>query len=257
MHEGFEVGILLRGRQERHYPECVLSLSAGDVWLQPMWEPHGWRVIEPDTRTVILIFLPEFLGDEMVGDAPWLSLFAVPPEDRLWIRDDATRAAALSLGHELADEIEHQRRSWLIALRLGLLRLLLILARDWRPPVDGVDAWHVRTRDLGRVIPAVSLIKQRRPGTVRVDEAAQACGLSRSRFGSLFRETMGTSFGQFALRARLAFAAHRLLTTDMSAESIGREVGFVDGSHFHRAFLKRYGCSPRAYRVKQASDLRS
>jgi AraC-like DNA-binding protein len=255
MHEGFEIGILLRGVQERHYPECVLSLSAGDVWLQPMWEPHGCRVVEPGSQTVVLVFLPAWLGEEMLGEVSWLSLFAAPPESRLYVRDDETRAAVLSLGRELADEIERQPRSWLTAIRLGLLRLLLTLGREWEPPSNSAETWQVRTSDLGRIIPAVSLIKQHRPGAVRIHDAARACGLSRSRFGALFRETMGTSFGQFALRARLAFAAHRLLTTEAPAEQIGREVGFVDGSHFHRAFLKRYGCSPGAYRMYEASGI--
>jgi AraC-like DNA-binding protein len=254
MHEGFEVGILLDGREERHYPECVMPLQPGDVWLQPMWEPHGWRVTKADTQCVVLVFLPEFLGNEVVGEVPWLSLFAVPPQDRMWVRDDATRAAALSVGRELAGEIEERRRSWQAAIRLGLLRLLFTLGRDWDPPADGSETWQARTSSLSRVIPAVSLMKQRGPGAVNTEDAAAACGLSRSRFGTLFREAMGTSFGQFALRARLAFAAHRLLTTDASAEVIGRQVGFVDGSHFHRAFRKRYGCSPHAYRARQAAE---
>ncbi len=254
LHEGFEAGIILRGKQERHYPQSMLSLTAGDAWLQPMWEPHGWRAAVPGTETVVLVFLPDFLGEEMIGELPWLSLFASPPSDRLWVRDGATRATVLSIGRELAEEISRERRSWLTAVRLGLLRLLLVLSREWEPPATASGATRVGTSTLSRVMPAISLIQQRKPGTVGMNEAAEACGLSRSRFAGLFRQTMGTSFGQFALRTRLAFAAHRLLTTDMSAETIGREVGFVDGSHFHRTFVKRYGCSPRMYRARQADQ---
>ena len=250
LHEGIEVGILLRGRQERHYPDYLTELTAGDVWLQPMWEPHGWRVAAPQTENVVLIFLPEFLGEEMLGEISWLSLFAFPPRQRPWVKDARLRGAMLSIGSELAQEIREQRRWWLTAVRLGLLRVLFLLRREWQPPARTAGATEVRTSNLSRLMPAVALIQERRPGTVTLEEAAGVCGLSRSRFGSLFSQTMGTSYGQFSLRARLAFAAHRLLTTDLPAEAIGHETGFVDGSHFHRSFVKHYGCTPREYRVR-------
>ncbi len=59
---------------------------------------------------------------------------------------------------------------------------------------------------------------------------------------------MGVTFGRFALRARLAFAAHRLLSTDLSVEAIAAEANFTDASHLHRHFVKHYGQTPRAYR---------
>lgn len=250
LHEGVEVGLLLRGEQERRYEDGIISLGPGDVWLQPMWEPHGWRTLIPDTESVLLVFLPEFLGEEMLGQVSWLSPFAVPPRQRPRVADPATRAITVAVGKELAQEIRAKRRGWVTAVRLGLLRLLFVLSRDWEPPASTVDATQVRATNLSRVMPAVALIQDRRPGTVTLDEAAEACGLSRSRFGSVFRQTMGTSFGQFALRARVAYAAHRLLTTDLPSETIAWQTGFVDGSHFHRTFLKHYGCTPREYRAR-------
>jgi AraC-like DNA-binding protein len=61
---------------------------------------------------------------------------------------------------------------------------------------------------------------------------------------------MGTSFGQFSLRARLGYAAHRLLASDLTVEAIAQRAGFVDASHFHRTFVRHYGCTPRTYRER-------
>lgn len=250
LHEGIEVGVVLRGRQERHYPNWALDLTAGDAWLQPMWEPHAWRAAVADTENVVLVFLPEFLGEERLGEFSWLSPFAAPPQHRPWVRDAALRAHTLALGRELAREISKQERGWLTALRFGLIRLLFVLCRNWSPPSASVDTSRASATDLSRIMPAVALIQERRPGSVTVGEAAAACGLSRSRFGAVFRQTMGTSFGQFSLRARLGYAAHRLLASDLTVEAIAQRAGFVDASHFHRTFVRHYGCTPRTYRER-------
>ena len=55
VHEGFEVGILLSGAQERHFQGFVYVIEPGDIWLCGTWEPHGWRIASPDTRDVVLI----------------------------------------------------------------------------------------------------------------------------------------------------------------------------------------------------------
>ncbi|NIR00135.1 MAG: hypothetical protein GTN78_08010, partial [Gemmatimonadales bacterium] len=189
LHEAMEIGVMLRGRQERHYPDWKLDLTAGDVWLQPMWEPHAWRTTVPDTENLLIIFLPQFLGEEQVGDVSWLSLFAAPPQHRPWVRDHALRTKVLSVGCEVAEEVARRERGWLTAVRLGMLRLLFLLSRFWSPPQKSVDASRVSTGTLSRIMPAIALIHERGPATITVAEAAAACGLSRSRFGALFRQT--------------------------------------------------------------------
>jgi len=251
LHEGIEVGLILRGRQERHYPDWMVDLAPGDVWLQPMWEPHGWRVVAPDTETVVLVFLPEFLGEEKLGGTSWLSPFAAPPRQRPWIGDQRMRKLALAIGRDMAEEISREESGWLTALRLGTLQLLFRMCRTWQPPTEIVDTSRATMTGLSRIMPAIALVQQRRPGSVSVAEAAAACQLSRSRFGTIFRETMGASFGQFSLRARVGYAAHCLLTTNLSVESIAHRAGFVDASHFHRYFVKFYGRTPREYRAHE------
>jgi len=97
-------------------------------------------------------------------------------------------------------------------------------------------------------MPALALVHAQLARRVSAAEAAGACGLSRAQFNRLFRHTMGMSFARLCLRARLAFAAHSLLSTDMSVQDIAQQAGFVDANHFHRAFLRVYDCTPGQYR---------
>jgi len=248
IHAGIEVGIMLRGRQHRQYPGWTTDLRAGDVWLQPMWEPHAWRAAVPNTHSVVLVFLPNFLGEERVADQSWLSLFAAPPERRPRVTDKQTQASALAIARELVREIEGRDRGWLTALRIGILRILFLVGRHWSAPSDSHDISRVNASNLPRLMPAISLIQESSTATCRLEDAAAACGMSRSRFVMLFRETMGTTFARFALRARLGFAAHRLITTSLPIEAIATQAGFVDASHFHRMFVKHYRRTPRQYR---------
>ena len=45
MHQAFEMGVLLSGREERHFEDVVVQLDTGDMWLCCAWEPHGWRAL--------------------------------------------------------------------------------------------------------------------------------------------------------------------------------------------------------------------
>ncbi len=250
VHAGFEVGIVLAGTQQRHFEDLVCPLLPGDVWLCATWEPHGWRTTAPRSRDVVLIFLPEFLGEEQLGPLSWLDLFAAAPRDRPRVTTRRMREQVLALGRELRGELTQTRPNWQSAIRLDLLRLLLTLSRDWKPPAHSEAKLGVRASDLPRVTPALDLVHSHPLRRVSLAEAARACGLSRAQFCLLFRNTMGLSFARFCMRSRLGRVAQLLLSTDLSTETIAGKAGFADGSHLHRAFVKQYGCTPGTYRAQ-------
>jgi len=212
-----------------------------------MSEPHHYRVTVPNTVNLVLVFLPAFLGEEMLGEKPWLTLFAVPPAQRPHVATPALRQKILGIAQELRTEVEQRQEGWRSAVRLGLLSLLFHLSRDWRYPGSdsGGRAYLVNRR---RIMPALMVIHERPSVPFSRGQAARACGLGHSRFTMLFRETMGVSFQTFRRRARIAFAANLLVTTNASVETVADEAGFSDASHLHRAFVQEYGCTPGGYR---------
>jgi AraC-like DNA-binding protein len=253
IHEGIEVGILLDGAKSHYYNDVVFQVQPGDVWLSPSWEPHGWNFTAPGSRDLVLIFLPEFLGEERLMDLPWLAPFAVPPSHRPRVNGREVRERVLRLGGEMLAELQEQRPGWDCALRLDLLRLLLVLVRDWRPPARLRAESHVRARNLPEIVSALELVQSRPAQRVTVAEAADSCGMSRAQFCLVFRKTMGISFGRFCLHSRLRLAARMLTSSDLSIEAIAEQTGFADGSHLNRAFAKHYGCTPGCYRSRPQS----
>jgi len=247
MHNGFEVGIVLSGEDDRMSSKTHELLRPGQVWMHAMWEPHGGLAHAENTKEVVLIFRPEFLGDMRIGDASWLSLFAVEQSQRPRVSDGTARET-LAIGRQIERELAEQLKGCETALRIHLMHLLLLLYRNWAPPEEAKDRNWTRMTNLPRVVPAVEFVQAKPGSRITVREAADACGFSVTHFKRMFRETMGVSFAAFCLRSRLAHVADQLLTTDLPEDAIAHEMGFVDASHLHHHFVSYFGMTPGRYR---------
>lgn len=247
-HQGLELNLVLDGRFERYFEDMIIVANPGDVSLVGPWEPHAWRVVLPGTTAVAIIFLAEVVGEEDFGDVSWLHMFTVAPAQRPQVTTPRLRQTVLDIGREILEEAKEQRSGWLVAVRLSLLRLLFALGREWDPPRLPPAQRQARAAGFHRLKPALDLVHSNPLRRITQDEAAASCGLRPSRFGRLFSDTMGMTFGKFRLRVRIAIVAHKLLSTDRSIEQLAEETGFADGSHLHHAFLQYYGCTPGQFR---------
>ena len=95
---------------------------------------------------------------------------------------------------------------------------------------------------------ALSFIESNYQRDVSIEEIAAFCGLNRSYFGKVFRETMGESPQAFLLHYRMARAALLLKETKLSVGEIAQQVSYDNQLHFSRAFKNVHGVSPREYR---------
>lgn len=95
---------------------------------------------------------------------------------------------------------------------------------------------------------ALNYIEQNFQNDISVEGIAEFCGLNRTYFGRIFRETVGRSPQEFLLNYRMAKAAELLKLTQLSIRDIGNAVGYPNQLHFSRAFKNVYGNSPREWR---------
>lgn len=96
---------------------------------------------------------------------------------------------------------------------------------------------------------AFAFIEQNFQNDISVEAIAAACGLNRSYFGKIFRESTGKSPQEFLISYRMIKAAELLKLTTLSISNIGNAVGYSNQLHFSRAFKNVYGVSPRQWRT--------
>ena len=84
---------------------------------------------------------------------------------------------------------------------------------------------------------------------VRLQDLAQAAGISRFHFARLFRISTGESPMEYLLRARIERAQSILLTTERRMSDVATSLGFCDQSHFSRSFRRYVGMTPRQFAV--------
>jgi AraC family transcriptional regulator len=80
-------------------------------------------------------------------------------------------------------------------------------------------------------------------------EVAAHVGVHPSHLARSFRSHYRESIGGCARRLRLEWAAIELIRSDTRLVSLAIEAGFVDQSHFTRAFKRQFGMTPARYRA--------
>ncbi|MEX0774627.1 MAG: AraC family transcriptional regulator [Phycisphaeraceae bacterium] len=80
---------------------------------------------------------------------------------------------------------------------------------------------------------------------------ARLCHLSESQLVRQFRKVLGQTPAQYILDRRVTHAAQALTFSDETIDQIARRFGFCDRYYFTRAFARRMGVPPAAYRKRE------
>src|SRR5215471_1184900 len=103
---------------------------------------------------------------------------------------------------------------------------------------------------FARMHRVVGSIAARLDDDVSLKTLARRAGLSPFHLQRVFSNEVGETPKQLTLRLRLSRAAVLLLTTSDSILDVALACGFQSHEVFTRAFRKRFGMTPRAYRER-------
>lgn len=110
--------------------------------------------------------------------------------------------------------------------------------------------WIRAIRDpvVGRAIAEIHA----RPGEPwSVSRLAQRVAMSPSRFAARFSEALGESPMSYVARWRMSVARRRLVASRESVERIASDIGYESSAAFIRAFQRRVGATPAAWRARE------
>lgn len=122
--------------------------------------------------------------------------------------------------------------------------------------IDRINPLRVDSRQDRRVAQTVEYICQNLREPLDVGALVDIAGLSAPQLARLFRRTLGMSPMQYVEHERIGRAKHLLRFTQLSVQSVAREVGFPDPFYFSNRFRRSTGSSPRAFRSRARADPR-
>ena len=201
----------------------------------------------------------------IVGEAEWVTMsvtFAVRAPWVAWLRLPE-RAPGLAVLHvsaakrwgRLARRFREMARLYEGAGPLYRERIMnrtedvILLLRE-QMLAEGFEAMDER------IIAAVELIRTNLRKPLSVEQLAEACYMSRSRFAELFREQVGHTPAAFVNLCRIDRAKDLLLLTHEPIYAIAEEVGLADPKHFARVFGQLTETTPTRFRRERRPSVR-
>lgn len=211
-------------------PAGLMLLNAG--------QPYEMAIREP-SETFCLFFSPDLVAEAWGGQAP--------AEFPNLVFRPAFAAAVARLHTDLAAE-----DVWPDDLEARLLLILdqaVAAARRHRGEAHSTGAARPSTqrRRLARLEVARALIADGEADNL--DQVARAAGLSKFHLLRLFRAVFGQTPMKYAEGLRLQRAAERLEGPRGLIDEIAFDAGYETSSAFARAFRRRFGLAPAAYRA--------
>ncbi len=143
--------------------------------------------------------------------------------------------------------VDDQGPYWPCMSRSYLLEILLLLERDRYSP-ERAEGFLVSRS--GPLDPILEYLHTRYADGITLDSLAERFATNRTSLNEKFRESVGMSVIAYLTKIRIEVAAALLRNTMLNVREIACRVGFADEAYFSRAFRKRHGLSPLAFRKK-------
>ena len=105
------------------------------------------------------------------------------------------------------------------------------------------------------ILPLLVYIQAHLDGDLSLTALSQKARLSPSYLHRLFRSAVGETLKAYTARLRLEQAAFRLVIQDGTLLDVALDCGYNSHETFTRAFRRRFGLSPQAYRLRARRSL--
>lgn len=122
------------------------------------------------------------------------------------------------------------------------------------PPVDPWMSQSPQDRDDELLRTACEHLRQHLSSAPSVAELAAALRTSAFKLDGLFQKRLGLSVFEYSMELRLTVARQMLLETDAQIKRVAWTVGYANPGDLSRAFHRRFGLAPRAFRASRERD---
>lgn len=261
-HEYMQINYICQGKGDHTVNNHKFDIIKGDIFVIPPYVPHCISAQAGSTLEIFEFeFVPEFINQnferfenaESFMDFAYIEPFLVSESNvkpRLNILG-INQIEVENILNEALNEYREKASGYVLLVRSLLLKLLVIVGREFTKAVNNSDAHSVFSRYRDAIQSAVSYMEKQYQEDLSVEHVARKYMLSQSYFSYLFKSITGKTFIEYLTGVRISKAQELLKNTDMKVLDICYESGFRNVNHFNRMFRQIVGISPTEFRKKQ------
>ncbi len=192
-----------------------------------------------ETRQILASGLPGHVSDDPLRNAKYLFVAGATLASRAAITAGVPPERAYNISDLCIQKMD------LLASVEQVRDLQAEMMAHYAREVKSLEKKTVYARDVARAMDFIYTHLHEPLGTDRV---AEAVGLSRSYFSTLFRREAGVSVSDYVRSKRIEAAKNMLKYSSIPYAEIAATLAFSSQSHFSRVFREAVGVTPREYR---------
>lgn len=231
-------------------------LTKGQAFIFPPQAVHSIHDVSADEDLEILGLKFDVnklsIQDSYIPDFHVLFMKSLYMDDLpLCFQDEAFKDFPLKkVFDDCMRELEMRAYGYDYYVQCKLSILLLECIRIWRRDGFFLEDSIVPGEERFNIYNTLEYIDKHSHENIKVETLAAKCNMSYSYFAKTFHKLYGQSCKSYIEFIRLSKVENYLLFTDYDLNYISNECGFSDCSHLIRVFKKKYGTTPKQYRMQ-------
>ena len=257
-HDFVEIVFITKGKGIQVISSNEYEVSEGDIFILQGFQNHYFKDAGKAEMINVMfdpVKSPGLVSDEIKTIDGYSALFILEPRYRNRMhfknmlhlnRVDLAKSEYVLNGmlHELA----LKEPGYELFLRLKLEEIILFLSRKYS------QISIPKAKSLVRIGKAIHFIETNFYNNIYIQQLADLSFMSIRNFQRIFKEATGLSPNDYLLELRIQHASKLLTETDSAIYSVSEQVGIADWFYFSKAFKKKFGVSPLAYRKQNKLD---
>ena len=250
-HSRFEIVHFRKGEGIYSVNGRNYSIKPNDVFVFSSNEQHCITDIFTPLQFVNIHFEPRFFWGsqfESFSDAGMFFHHSKTFSCRLSRKSQSTAAVA-NLIESILKEVIEKKKEYKMMARSLLTDIIIVLIREFNY-IDNDEKTKQSSANVKAVKTAMDYIARHLTERLTLDEIAANSGMSRSRFSTVFKETLGITLWDYICEKRIELVMQKLqINEDKSMMEIALECGFNNTANFNKAFKKQTGGTPKDYKI--------
>ena len=234
-----------------------LEMAPGDILLIMQNVPYAVAETDEDASSFCLVARLEFFEKtlKMLQEKRWDSDFLI---NMMWQNNQTPGYMRFQLGEcrfvnnlieNLALAVEHDEGNDILSqYTMGLL-LLFLSSKTEHATKDTSRTYKdtIIAETLGYIE-----VQYR---TANLSQIAEEFHQPLPVLSKMIKQETGLTFRELLMNKRFEKAADLLIETNLPVEKVAVNIGYENQSYFHLQFKKRYGVTPRQYRMQRRREI--